>query len=42
LKKLKAKENAAKSNPDLAAAKKAKNDKKRERREASGSVKVFK
>ena len=34
--------NKAKANPALAAEKKAKNDKKRERRADAGSVKVFK
>ncbi len=35
-------ENLAKSNPELAAANKAKSDAKRERRKASGSTKTFK
>jgi hypothetical protein len=35
-------ENLAKSNPELAAANKAKSDAKRERRKASGSTKAFK
>jgi hypothetical protein len=40
-KKIKAKENAAKSNPAVAAANKEKSDAKRERRKASGSTKAF-
>ena len=42
LKKLKHKENVAKSNPELAAANKASADAKRERRKESGSTKAFK
>ena len=42
IKKLKHKDNMAKSNPQLAAAKKAKNDAKRQRRADSGSTKEFK
>lgn len=41
-KKLKAKENRAKANPELAAENKAKSDAKRERRAAAGSSKTFK
>jgi hypothetical protein len=42
LKKLKHKENIAKSNPELAALNKEKSDAKRERRKESGSTKAFK
>lgn len=42
LKKLKHKDNLAKSNPVLAAANKASADAKRERRKESGSTKAFK
>ena len=42
IKKEQAKINKAKANPTLSAEKKEKNDKKRERREASGSTKEFK
>lgn len=41
-KKIKAKENAAKANPALAAANKEKSDAKRERRAEAGSSKTFK
>lgn len=41
-KKIKAKENLAKSNPDLAAKNKAASDAKRQRRKESGSSKEFK
>jgi hypothetical protein len=42
LKKIKAKENLAKSNPKLAEANKASADAKRERRKEAGSTKEFK
>jgi len=42
LKKLKAKENKAKSNPELAAKNKEKSDNKRARRKESGSTKEIK
>jgi hypothetical protein len=41
-KKIKAKENLAKSNPELAAKNKAASDAKRERRKEAGSSKTFK
>jgi hypothetical protein len=41
-KKIKAKENLAKANPELAARNKAASDAKRERRKESGSTKEFK
>jgi hypothetical protein len=41
-KKIKAKENLAKSNPDLAAKNKAASDAKRKRRKEAGSSKEFK
>jgi hypothetical protein len=41
-KKIRAKENLAKSNPELAARNKAEADAKRERRKESGSTKAFK
>ena len=41
-KKIKAKENKAKANPELSAKNKAQSDAKRERRKESGSTKAFK
>jgi hypothetical protein len=41
-KKLKAKDNKAKANPDVAAKNKAASDAKRERRKEAGSTKAFK